>query len=157
MSKILILVLFIGLLSACDKMLSTDQSTPEELQVIPFSEPTLVQFSWQLIEATDAHHQHIDALFLPQNPDQPITLKFADQILYIDHLFCNINSLGIYFKDKHLHIKQPIVTTMMGCPDDITLRESTMIEGILMNNPTLYLQSRKGQLQLIIETQKKRN
>lgn len=155
MSRICILLLLIGLLTACDKPLSTDQSKIQELQVMSFSEQTLAQFSWQLIEATDVNHQHIDALFLASKPDQPITLKFVDQTLYIDHLFCNINSIGIYYKGNRLYIKQPIVNTMMGCPDDITLRETTMIEGILMNDPTLYFQSRQGQRQLIIETPKK--
>ncbi|WP_168415369.1 META domain-containing protein, partial [Acinetobacter indicus] len=94
------------------------------------------------------------SLFLASKPDQPITLKFAEKMLYIGNLFCNINSIGIHFKGNHLYAEQPIVATMMGCPDDINLRESTMID-ILVNAPTLYLQSRKGQAQLLIETQKK--
>lgn len=144
----------IGFLSACHKPSSTDQSKMQELQVMSFSEKTLAQFSWQLIEATDANSKRIDALFLASKPDQSITLKFADKMLYIGHLFCNINSVGIHFKGNRLYVEQPIIATMMGCPDDINLRESTMID-ILVNDPALYLQSSKGQVQLIIETPKK--
>lgn len=155
MTRIFILVFIVGLLSACHKLSSDDQPKMQEPQAMSFSEQTLVQFSWQLIEATDANSQRIDTLFLASKPDQPITLKFASQRLYIDHLFCNINSIGIHFKDNRLYSAQPIIATMMGCPNDITLRESTMIQDILANNPALYLQSHKGQVQLIIETPKK--
>lgn len=155
MTKIFILVFVVGLLSACHKLSSDDQSKMQESQTMSFSEQTLSKFSWQLVEATDAHSQRIDALFLASKPDQPITLKFAAKRLYIDNLFCNINSIGIHFKGNRLHTEQPIIATMMGCPDDITLRESTLIQDILVNDPTLYLQSRKGQVQLIIETLKK--
>lgn len=154
MTKIFLLAFLVGLLSACHKPSSADQSKMQELKAMSFSEETLAQFSWQLVEATDANGQRINALFLTSKPDQSITLKFANKTLYIDHLFCNINSIGIHFKDNHLYVGQPIIATMMGCPDDITLSETTMID-ILVNDPTLYLQSRKRQVQLIIETPKK--
>lgn len=154
MTRIFTLVFVVALLSACYKPSSADQSKVQELQALSYSEQILAQFSWQLIEATDANSQRIDALFLASKPDQSITLKFADKTLYIGHLFCNINSIGIHFKGNRLYAEQPIIATMMGCPDDITLRESTMID-ILVNDPALYLQSRKGQVQLIIETPRK--
>lgn len=96
-----------------------------------------------MIEARNANSERIDALFLASKPDQSITLKFSDKILYIGHLFCNINSIGIYFKGNHLYVEQPIVATMMGCPDDITLRESKMMD-ILVHDPVLSLQSHEG-------------
>ena len=154
MTRIFILMFVVGLLSACHRPSSADQSKMQELQVISSGEQTLAKFSWQLIEATNANSERIDSLFLASKPDQSITLKFADKMLYIGNLFCNINSIGIHFKGNRLYAEQPIVATMMGCPDDINLRESTMID-ILVNAPTLYLQSRKGQVQLLIETQKK--
>ncbi len=154
MTKIFILVFVVGFLSACHKPSSADQPRMQELQVMSFSEQTLTQFSWQLIEATNANNERIDSLFLASKPDQSITLKFADKMLYIDHLFCNINSIGIHFKGNRLYAEQPIVATMMGCPDDISLRESKMID-ILVSNPILSLQSRERQVQLIIETPEK--
>ena len=154
--RIFILVFVTGFLSACHQSLLTNQPKMQELQAIPFNDQTLAQFSWQLIEATDVNGKRIDALFLASESDQPITLKFAGKRrLYIGNLFCNINSIGIHFEDNRLYSKNPIIATMMGCPDDISLRESTMIHDILATKPALYLQSSKGQIQLIIETPKK--
>lgn len=156
MTSIFVLMFVVGLLSACNNPSSSDQSKKmQELQSMSFNEQTLTQFSWQLIESTDVNSQRIDALFLDSEPDKPITLKFKDKTLHIGNLFCNINSIGIHFEGNRLYVEQPIVATMMGCPDDISLRESTMIQDILMNDPTLHLQSHKGQIQLIIETVKK--
>ena len=154
MMRLFILAFVVGLLSACHQPSTTDHLERQELQEMSFSEQTLAQYSWQLIEAKDANSQHIDALFLASEPSQPITLKFADKTLYIGNLFCNLNSIDIYFKSNLLYVKQPIITTMIGCPDNITLRESTMFD-ILVSHPALYLQSRKGQIQLMIETPKK--
>lgn len=108
---------------------------------------TLGQYHWQLKSATDSNGQRIDALFA--QPDKPLQLDFNDGRLHITHT-CNAMGGRYTLGNGQLKI-DPMMHTMMACPDRGLMTMEAAVGQRLRNTLTLSLRTDGDapQLQLV--------
>lgn len=120
-------------LSACTA--SSDPSGAVPATRASLNAHDLARYHWQLIDAVDANHQPVDALFGAS--EQPLQLDFNDQRISVSHA-CNAISGRYRIVDGHLQTRL-LLHTMMACMNPVLQQRETVIEALLRGRPSLIL------------------
>lgn len=123
---------------------STNQTTPSA----PKEASTLNKYHWQLSEATDKSGQRIDALFA--RADKPLQLDFADGRINVSNA-CNHLGGGYHVESGKLQV-DPMIHTMMACPDPAVTALDGAIDKRLHDDPAMTLQTDSDVPQLKLVT-----
>jgi heat shock protein HslJ len=110
----------------------------------------LIQYIWQLTDATDSAGKRVDVLFA--RPDKPVELMFhADRISVTNS--CNAISGGYNIKDNQLQMG-PMAHTLMACADPSLSALDSAIGQRLQGNLKMSLQAEGNapHLQLVADS-----
>lgn len=136
MKRISVLFLMLLMLAApgC-KRGQTSSTTPDEAAE-GSSDPRLSAYHWQLVDATSAAGERLDALF--PNPERPVTLDFAEGRVSVSNA-CNRMGGSFTVTDGAFSVGG-LMQTEMACEAPL-MRAESAIAGVLAGGGTLQLEA----------------